>query len=518
MIWKLAIGSICIQCCLIPLASAQRASNTTWHLPLDPAAWKVSTACDSANVLIPSVQPMADWLKPSSLKPTNEWFSGLALAGDVRQLVGDLNGQATAYGLSAGGTGLGRMGYAVTATRWRMPLGFPLVQEIDTHGTMDGLGRAVLANPSVGQIDRLEGHVSWVVSPSVEMRLGQESHHWGPGARSLFLDRHMAPAPGLRMWVDAGLVQYAHVVIRTRHTLPGLDSAEAGWMAAHQAEVALGGGFSGAVFGAVKWRARDLAVERRLETHYLIPFVAFRPMEYAVGSPDNALAGAQLTWRGRTRRNHAITSYTQVMFDEFHWKNLSENPHWWANKWGVLAGTQWNSKSGKFGWLVEGAAVRPWTYTHKIGPQSFSHNHQPLAHPAGANFVEGRIRMRATLPKDVVLRLSLLRRVQGLSSGDDEFLLEFAAGEMPWMSYLDRNGEYDQTLLQGARSDLTRVELDLSHPVGSRYGVGGVEVFVRAWTRVESREGAISAWQDPWTTGRVEVGLRQSRVMDERDW
>lgn len=128
------------------------------------------------------------------------------------------------------------------------------------------------------------------------------------------------------------------------------------------------------------------------------------------------------------------------------------------------------------------------------------------------------MRMRATLPKDVVLRLSLLRRVQGLSSGDDEFLLEFAAGEMPWMSYLDRNGEYDQTLLQGARSDLTRVELDLSHPVGSRYGVGGVEVFVRAWTRVESREGAISAWQDPWTTGRVEVGLRQSRVMDERDW
>jgi hypothetical protein len=118
----------------------------------------------------------------------------------------------------------------------------------------------------------------------------------------------------------------------------------------------------------------------------------------------------------------------------------------------------------------------------------------------------------------MVLRVGMFRRWQGLSTGGDEFLLGFAAGEMPWTSFSERESDGDQTLLQGARSDLTRVELDLSHPVGSRYGVGGVEVFVRAWTRVESREGAISAWQDPWTTGRVEVGLRQSRVMDERDW
>ncbi|MDA0729716.1 MAG: hypothetical protein O3C18_08515 [Bacteroidetes bacterium] len=475
-------------------------------------------ACDSAGVLMPSVQPMADWLKPGGLRPTNEWFQGLAVAGDARQIVGDFNGQATAYGLSTSGTGLERLGYSITATRWRMPLGFPLVHEASNHRTMDGLGRAVMINERVGQIDRLEAHMSWALSPSVEFRFGQEGHHWGPGARSLFLDRHMAPAPSARLWVDAGVVQYAHVLMRTRHSIPGLDSAEVGWMAAHQAEVVLGGGFSGTVFGAVKWRGHDVAVERRIEPHYLVPFVAFRPMEYGQGSADNALVGAQLTWRGPTRRQHQMTAYAQGLLDEFLWSKLRNEPHWWGNKWGLLMGTHLVTRSGKFGWLVEGSAVRPWTYTHQTQPLSFSHNHQPLGHPAGANFVECRMRLSMALPRDMTLRVGVLRRWQGLSTGGDEFLLGFAAGEMPWTSFSERESDGDQTLLQGARSDLTRLELDLSHPVGSRYGVGGVEVFVRAWTRLESREDGVPAWQDPWTTGRVEAGLRQSRVMDERDW
>ena len=54
-------------------------------------------------------------------------------------------------------------------------------------------------------------------------------------------------------------------------------------------------------------------------------------------------------------------------------------------------------------------------------------------------------------------------------------------------------------------------------PLGERYGVGGIEAFVRAWMRLEAQE-APGAWQDAWNAGRLEIGVRQARVMDERDW
>ena len=88
---------------------------------------------------------------------------------------------------------------------------------------------------------------------------------------------------------------------------------------------------------------------------------------------------------------------------------------------------------------------------------------------------------------------------------------------MPWTSFSQREGEDGHELLQGVQTDLSRLELDLSMPLGERFGVGGVEAFVRAWMRLEDQD-APGAWQDPWNAGRLELGVRQSRVMDERDW
>ena len=494
---------------------AQSPTTTMWHLPLDPGALEVARACDSAEVMVPSVQPMTAWNRPASLKPALSEFNGISVLGEARQIVGDFRASSTAVGLGTSGSFLDRGAYHVAATRWRIPLGFPLAREVADHSTMDGLGRATLLNESVASVDRLEGAVSWAVSPSVSVRIGQESHHWGRGARSLFLDRHMAPALGARLWIDAGVVQYAQVLLRTRHVLA--DTVETGWLAAQWTEVDLGRGWSGALFGAVKWRANDVSFQGRVDPHYLIPMAAFRPREYSLGSADNALLGAQLSHRTTFRRGQLVTSYGQVLLDELLVSKLLERNGWWGNKWGVLAGMSSVSRTEKFGWLVEGAAVRPWTYTHNTLPLSYTHGHQPLGHSAGANFVEGRARIRTVVRDVCTVRISYLRRVQGRSSGGGESLLSFAAGEMPWTSFSEREGEDGHTLLQGARADLSRIELDVSMPLGERYGVSGIEAFVRAWMRLEAQE-APGAWQDPWNAGRLEIGVRQARVMDERDW
>ena len=493
--------------------TAQTQRSTHWHLPLDEEAFRVAQA--SEGVLVPSVQPMTTWNRPDTLKPQEQGFQGLLVLGEVRQMFGDLRAAGTGIGLGGSGTFGLRGAYHVAASRWRMPLGFPLAREVADHGSMDGLGRAVLLNESVASIDRLEGAVSWAMSPSVAVRVGQESHHWGRGARSLFLDRHMAPALGARLWVDAGVVQYAQALLRTRHVLT--DTVQTGWLAAQWAEVALGGGWSGAVFGAVKWRADDVAFQGRVEPHYLVPMAAFRPREYSLGSADNALIGGQLSFSTTFESGRQITTYGQLLLDELLVSKLRERNGWWGNKWGVLAGIQSTNPKGTLGWLLEGAAVRPWTYTHNTLSLSYSHLHQPLGHPAGGNFVEGRMRVHAKVRDMYAVRLSYLHRIQGRSLGGGESLLGFAAGEMPWTSFAERDGEDGHALLQGSRAPLSRLEVDVARPLGTRLDLSGLEAFARAWVRLE-RQTDPGAWEEPWNVGRLEVGIRQTRVMDERDW
>ena len=45
-------------------ASAQRSTSLQWHLPIDPEARAVADACDSAGILVPSIQPMTGWNRP----------------------------------------------------------------------------------------------------------------------------------------------------------------------------------------------------------------------------------------------------------------------------------------------------------------------------------------------------------------------------------------------------------------------------------------------------------------------
>jgi len=503
-------------------ALAQTSRSTTWHLPLDAEAQTVRQACDSAEVLVPSIQPMATWNRPATLTPRTQGFQGIEILGDARQVFGDFRAPSTAVGLKGEGT-VGTRGHVhVAATRWRLPMRSatdfgetPFQRDIQDHGAMDGLGAASMLDATMASVDRIEGALSWALSPSVAFRVGQESHHWGRGVRSLFLDRHMAPALGARLWVDAGLVQYSQILLRTRHAVR--DSTSTGWLAAQWVEVELGRGWSGALFGAVKWRANDVGFENRLEPHYLVPMAAFRPREYSIGSADNALIGGQLSHRTRFKRGQLFHAYGQLLMDELLVSKLREGNGWWGNKWGALVGATSTSRTGKFGWLIEGAVVRPWTYTHNTLPLSYTHMHQPLGHSAGSNFVEGRFRIRTVVRDTYTVRFSYLRRLQGRSEGPAESNLTYAAGEMPWTSFSERAGEDGHRVLQGVFSDLARVELDVSMPLGERYEISGIEAFVRVWTRFEEQDSP-GAWEDPWNAGRLEIGVRQSRVMDERDW
>ena len=112
----------------------------------------------------------------------------------------------------------------------------------------------------------------------------------------------------------------------------------------------------------------------------------YRPVEYSVGSPDNALLGA--SFKLKIAKN--IQLYSQVLIDEFYLKFLKERKGWWANKQGYQAGFKVFNLFHLNNLYLQGEAnyVRPYTYSHGNSIQNYGHYNQSLAHPLGANFKE----------------------------------------------------------------------------------------------------------------------------------
>lgn len=518
---------------VVPHFSAQTVLSSTWFTPLDKEALRGREIADSLEAMMPCLLPLPDWAgdvhgsgKRGVAGQVSEKFGGLNIDGETRFIQGDDAGTATIIGLRVYGDFDEIFHYEISRERWKTPVPQHLYDSAIKWGQFDGVGRVSGGNPGSGsaralQIDRFVFRTSIKLSESIELSLGNGPHHWGPGIRSLYFDRSMSPAPYARLYIDTGPIHYAHILLRTTHPMEVLDSNEIGWVAAHMVDVSLGAGFSGSLFGAVKWRSNDDGVSNRIEASYLIPVVAFRPTEYALGSADNALIGAQLIWRGSGRRSRNLkTLYGQLMFDELLTNKLVEGTSWWGNKWGILAGASLNSPSGKWGGVLEGSAVRPFTYSHATEIQAWTHARKPLGPPLGSNFVDIVLRLKWVVQEEYIVRFSMERVFRGLDYASGP-LSGFSTGSDVFRSYLDRENDYGSTFLQGVESEFQRLSIDIARPTGGAFGISGIEVFVRGSIRVESHfsaDGGGVAIIDPFNSYRIQGGIRTSRVLEGRDW
>lgn len=398
-------------------------------------------------------------------------------------------------------------------------------------GTWDGMGWAWNPNQADIALARLVGTVGYAVSPSLAIEAGNQRHHWGRGWRSLWLDRQAAPLPFARVVWNTERISYVHMIGRTQHRtvgspadFPGSGQLSPGayvnkrgsWLASHAIDVEIVPGLTGTLFGSVTWLANDSGYTSRFEPVYAMPVVAFRPAEYALGSADNALIGAALAWVPAWAHK-TLQLYGQLMLDELVVSQVFNPDQWWANKWGLLGTVSWKHPSNGWGAVVEACAVRPYTYAHAAPAQSWTHNRQPLAHPAGSNFIEGRAHIRWERGAWRA-HAGVVLRQQG---ADEAVELDkepvFSIGSNPLLSYVTRPADYGVELgytgdgMAGA-TDLITQRLwwvDVGHDIPR---LDGQQVFVRAMQNHQTGTLGTENW---W---RMECGIRLNRVLEERNW
>jgi len=398
-------------------------------------------------------------------------------------------------------------------------------------GVWDGMGRAWNPNEADIALLRTTGHIDLEISRSIFLSLGQEPHHWGKGWRSLWLDRQASPLPFASLVVNLERLNYTHIIAKTQHlglgsppavpsngrNNPGSFATRRGaWMAAHTVEVDLGRGWTGSLFGAVTWLNNDSGYTHRFEAAYALPFIAFRPTEYAIGSADNALMGAALSWLPRWA-DERLLFHSQVLFDELVVSEIQSRDGWWGNKWGALASAQWRSSNQRLKAVAEGVVVRPFTYSHASSIQSWTHQHRPLAHPSGSNFIEGRFHLQWQKNK-FKARLGFVWLQKGIDApsqlGETPTM---SLGADPLISYLSRPTDYNvDPIWDGGgfidEAGIQNVMRWWGAIAFSLPSLEGQEVFIRGFLRDESGVQAAPDW---W---RIEMGIRLENILEERNW
>jgi hypothetical protein len=216
-------------------------------------------------------------------------------------------------------------------------------------------------------------------------------------------------------------------------------------------------------FDAIVWQATDsLGRYRGFDIQYLNPIIFLRPVEFSVGSPDNALLGLNLSV---VVGKHNVL-YGQLILDEFKLSEVTAGNGWWGNKQGFQLGFKTYDPFGienlylqtEYNW------VRPYTYSQRDPLKNYGHYNQPIAHPYGANFWEYLI-----ITEYNYKRLFFNYQFTYSLYGDDPPGMNY--GKDIYKDYNTRVSDYGNYIGQGIKTNLIYNEVKVSYLVNPAYNL-----------------------------------------------
>lgn len=144
------------------------------------------------------------------------------------------------------------------------------------------------------------------------------------------------------------------------------------------------------VFDEVTWVAKDTNFNRGFDVQYLNPIIFLRPVEFTLGSPDNAMMGFNIKYKIYKKG----FVYGQAALDDiFIKKSLDNHSQFYGNKYAFQLGI-WNKDIFNVQGLshrLEWNNVRPYIYGHGVGNNislNYTHFYQSLTTPFAANYNE----------------------------------------------------------------------------------------------------------------------------------
>lgn len=335
---------------------------------------------------------------------------------------------------------------------------------IEKRGVVPGQGRAKRFGDNGYDFSQSTGYLSYNTGPWINLQLGYGKNFIGDGHRSLLLSDNTFSYPYLKMNTSFWKVNYMVMVSQFNHlenTFRGGDERfEYKYGVFHYLTLNLGKRVSFGIFESVIWAAEDETGHRGIDLSYLVPVVVYRPVEYALGSPDNVTMGANLKvilWPG-------AAFYGQFVMGEFKQDEVFKGTKWWANKQGFQTGLKAYNFLGiqNLDVQTEYNQVRPYTYSHYYPLTNYGHFNQELAHPLGSSFRENVSFVRYRKGRWHI-NLETMYAIHGKDYGDG-----VSWGGDIFMPSVDRPFSHGHEIAQGLRTTIKHAAGSLSYLINPK--------------------------------------------------
>ncbi len=377
-----------------------------------------------------------------------------------------------------------------------------------------------LVGPEFGpQSNYLYANVTYAPGSRFKFSLGNEKPFLGDGYRSLLISDHMTPYLNLKMQAKIWKFHYFFMIAQMRGVFNwprnGINlsywNLQEKFAAIHYMSWKITKRLNLSLFESTIWRDEDDKLIRGVDVNYLNPVIFWRPVEFSTGSSDNSFVGLN----GSLLLSDQLSLYGQFILDEFLLSELRARNGWWANKYGIQFGARWLKPFGVKGLSAQGEFnyVRPFTYLHVDELQNYGHANMEIAHPYGANFIEGLFRVQYAV-KNLDFTFHLSYAQQGIDSlfGDQTHPitgLTYTYGGDVFTSYQRRNGTYGHDMLQGLKTDIVFGQLTASYMIAPKHRL-----------RAELNTGYRSFVNGQQSDGEffMTIGLRTYLSTFDRSW
>jgi len=187
--------------------------------------------------------------------------------------------------------------------------------------------------------------LTYLPSDIFALQIGKGKHKFGDGHRSLFLSDDAINYPYAKIRTRVWNIEYINLFSAQKSLIRDYDpssdfiaSDEYTYKGKFTSSHLLSWNINPVVnvyfFETIIWQNEDTLSTRGFDINYLNPIIFFRPVEFAVGSSDNAIVGLGSSWK--VKDNFQI--YGQFVVDEMIFKRFINRTGWWANKYGAQLG------------------------------------------------------------------------------------------------------------------------------------------------------------------------------------
>ncbi|MDA3893513.1 MAG: hypothetical protein PF517_17755 [Salinivirgaceae bacterium] len=273
---------------------------------------------------------------------------------------------------------------------------------VQNHGVIPGQGRPKDYKGKGYDYAFSEAYINYQAGKYFNFQMGHGKNFIGDGYRSLLLSDNAFSYPFFKITTDIWHIKYMNLWMQHQDfttKYPYGAAYDKKWASIHYLDWSVTPWLNIGLFEAIIWQNSDSTGHRGFDVNYANPVIFFRPVEFSVGSPDNALMGinGKLTlWKNQI-------FYGQFMLDEFKLSHIKDgikhklNPNdstinwgWWGNKYAIQAGYKtfdiFNVKHLDI--QTEVNYARPFMYSHLSSLKNYGHYNVSLAHPLGSNFLE----------------------------------------------------------------------------------------------------------------------------------